>query len=184
MYFLNLGSRSVEIYNFALDSMRLWQACIEIFIHALHHLSPRLQNVFRHVCIGNLIKSHLYGNSLLPCSVNIRDGTHFKFAPHQLPQSVWESIAWTHLRAAKMHSTPDQNMKWQCVQRLFTVPVLNFCSTSLYFCQVHLTKCNWFPNRLWQLVRSKLEMSTITYVHTPRKKTITIGEDHIRFLFC
>ena len=83
-----------------------------------------------------------YRNSLLPWSVNIRDGTHFKFAPHQLPQSVWESIAWTHLRAAKMHSQPDQNTKWPCVRR-FAVPVLNFCSTSLYFCQVHPYQMRW-----------------------------------------
>ena len=31
-------------------------------------------------------------------------------SPHQLPQSTWESIAWTHLCDVKMHSTPDQNM--------------------------------------------------------------------------
>ncbi len=40
-------------------------------------------------------------------------------SPHQLSQSVWESIAWIHLCAVKMHSTPDQNMKWSYVQCRF-----------------------------------------------------------------
>jgi hypothetical protein len=34
--------------------------------------------------------------------------------PHQSPQSVWESIAITHLCASKTQSRPDQSMPWLC----------------------------------------------------------------------
>ena len=45
--------------------------------------------------------------------------------------SVWESIEMTHLCAAKMHSTPDQNTKWSYVQCRFVV--LDAMGVDLFF---------------------------------------------------
>ncbi len=67
--------------------MRLWQVWIEIFVHALDHLSARLQNVFLHVWSDSFFKSFMFASTLLRWRVNIRHGRHFKLGDHMI--NLW-----------------------------------------------------------------------------------------------
>jgi hypothetical protein len=111
-----------------------------------------------------------------------------------LSQCAWESIAWNHLRVVKIHSIPDQNRKWPCIQRRFVVLPLNFCWTSLYFCQVH--PYQWWSQMRWVWNHSSslglcpsvvyLSVSDLLgHCHTsPGDVHRVLVEDQIRFLFC
>ena len=52
-----------------------------------------------------------------------------------------------HLCSAKMHSRPDQSMKWLCGQRRFVPLEPNSCLMFLYFREFH--PCQWSCQMWW-----------------------------------
>ena len=175
-------------------------------------MSPRLQNAFRHVWTCSFLKSRLYGNSLLPCSVNIRDAAHFKFGDHLI--KLWhDKIACRVLGALHQQRALIRNVSCtllsgrvrcngcgtllcstDCVGLRPAVPQVRasvrHCHRPLRYASVASLPPS--PRALlFVLVRtSEQKFNNFFYGwdvgHCPtsvRETCRVIGDDHIRFLF-